>query len=70
LYFFHKKIKNLKNPKNPFLLGSFVWVFLGGILVPTLPAPSRGGSCGAAPGQASAPAVPTGCPVQWGGIGI
>ncbi len=43
--------------------------FLGGILLATLPAPSPGGSCGAAPGPASALAIPTGCPVhQWGGI--
>jgi hypothetical protein len=30
LYYFHKKIKNLKNPKKTFLVGFFRWVFLGG----------------------------------------
>jgi hypothetical protein len=39
LYYFHKKLKILKNPKNPllvFFLGGFFWVFLGGFLMPTL----------------------------------
>jgi hypothetical protein len=63
----NKNLKNLKKKKIIFI--GFFWVgFLGGILLATLPAPSRGGSCGAELGPASALAVPTGCPVQWDGI--
>ncbi len=29
MYYFHKKIKIKKNPKNPFLVGFFRWGFLG-----------------------------------------
>jgi hypothetical protein len=41
LYYFHKKLKIKKNPKNPFLvgfLGGFFWVgfFWVGFLMPTL----------------------------------
>jgi hypothetical protein len=42
LYYFHKKLKNLKfkKPQNPFLVGFFRWFFFGffwvGFLLPTL----------------------------------
>jgi hypothetical protein len=41
-YYFHKKIKKIKNPKKTFLVAFLRWVFLGGFfwvdfLLPTLP---------------------------------